>query len=93
MTLQNKGAVAESVNPLYFHLATSDGVSRDYSSDTYSESNPLQSADVLPGGSLKGDLDFQVPDGVKIVSLCFNNGNFDGFCVAPITCPDGSCGT
>ena len=77
VTLKNSGKSTESVNPFYFSLSASDGVKRDHDSATYGRDSPMESADILPGGSLTGDLVFLLPVAAYPTEFCFKNYDTD----------------
>lgn len=60
LTVKNNGYEEISTNPMNFYV-TIDNVKYDYSSETYSLENGLETVDVMNGGSVSGEVAFEVP--------------------------------
>jgi hypothetical protein len=74
LTVKNAGQKTFNVNPFDFKLSSSDGVSRDYDSATYSLPRAMQDGDVDAGGALEGELAFEIPASAYPTKLCFDDG-------------------
>ncbi|MHB8633785.1 MAG: hypothetical protein ACYDBQ_07465 [Thermoplasmatota archaeon] len=60
---------------------TSNKIVHSYDSATFGTAKPMQSADLLQGGMLEGDVVFQISQSSLGKGLCFSNGSFDAYCV------------
>ncbi len=62
MTIDNKGYESINTNPNYFNVVV-DKIKYDYTSETYSLTDKLDTIDILNGGTITGSIAFLVPTG------------------------------
>jgi hypothetical protein len=72
MTIENHGYNEISTNPNYLSVI-SNNIKYDYSSDTFSLSDKLDTANVLDGGSIKGSIAFEVPSNIGDFKLQYKS--------------------
>ncbi len=75
--IENNGYSSFNTNPFYFSVITNN-IKYNYSADSYLLDNQLKIVDILNGGTLKGDLAFEVPANSTDFQIQYNGlGGFN----------------